>query len=297
MGLFLRTNVFRYVDVQNVLLEFARVVKAREQVVAGTLHHLTVEAVEGGEKKIGGIVILVFIIVSLFWLKYCIYLLHISSANIVGLLGAHLMDYLITRADSVIVVDNRFMGRKENVLHHLGNPNFEIIRLDLVHPLLLEVDQIYHLACLGLPVHYKFKSVKTIITFSHPPFLYHRFSYTSDKDGSFILSSFFVDLILLLKKPNLWFLDKASIFRRAAEDDFLNIWDYEGMWWPESSKYSTKTAPHLTALIQLLSTNRIPLVNKGKEDSITRSSQYPKQNTKPYLDPLPPGGVAQSDPT
>ncbi|KAG6536537.1 hypothetical protein ZIOFF_001595 [Zingiber officinale] len=51
----------------------------------------------------------------------------------------------------VIVVDNRFMGRKENVLHHLGNPNFEIIRLDLVHPLLLEVDQIYHLACPGLP--------------------------------------------------------------------------------------------------------------------------------------------------
>ncbi|KAG6477163.1 hypothetical protein ZIOFF_066415 [Zingiber officinale] len=68
-----------------------------------------------------------------------------------GLLGTHLMDYLITRADNVIVVDNIFMGRKENVLHHLGNPNFEIIRPDLVHPLLLEVDQIYHLACPGLP--------------------------------------------------------------------------------------------------------------------------------------------------
>ncbi|KAG6479965.1 hypothetical protein ZIOFF_063442 [Zingiber officinale] len=121
-----------------------------------------------------------------------------SSANIAGLLGTHLMDYLITRVDSVIMVDNIFMGRKENVLHHLGNPNFEIIRLDLVHPLLLEVDQIYHLACPGLPVHYKFKSAKTIISFSHPQFLYHRFSYTSDKDGSFILSSFFVDLILFL---------------------------------------------------------------------------------------------------
>ncbi|KAG6497206.1 hypothetical protein ZIOFF_045096 [Zingiber officinale] len=52
LGLFLQTNVFRSVDVQNALLEFARVVKAREQVVAGTLHHLTVEAVEGGEKKL-----------------------------------------------------------------------------------------------------------------------------------------------------------------------------------------------------------------------------------------------------
>ncbi|KAG6536299.1 hypothetical protein ZIOFF_001352 [Zingiber officinale] len=63
MGLFLRTNVFRFVDVQNALLEFAPIVKAREQVVAGTLHHLTVEAVERGEKKIDGIVILV----PLFW--------------------------------------------------------------------------------------------------------------------------------------------------------------------------------------------------------------------------------------
>ncbi|KAG6537432.1 hypothetical protein ZIOFF_002526 [Zingiber officinale] len=52
LGLFLQTNVFRSVDAQNVLLEFAHVVKAREQVVAGTLHHLMVEAVEGGEKKL-----------------------------------------------------------------------------------------------------------------------------------------------------------------------------------------------------------------------------------------------------
>ncbi|CAL5196511.1 unnamed protein product [Lathyrus oleraceus] len=37
---------------QNSLLEFTRVVKAREQVVAGTLHHLTLEAVDAGEKKI-----------------------------------------------------------------------------------------------------------------------------------------------------------------------------------------------------------------------------------------------------
>ncbi|KAG6474476.1 hypothetical protein ZIOFF_068413 [Zingiber officinale] len=136
-----------------------------------------------------------------------LYIVVIGSA---GLLGTHLMDYLIARADSVIVVDNRFMGRKENVLHHLGNPNFEIIRLDLVHPLLLEVDQIYHLACPGLPVHYK--SVDKSV---------HMFDQRNLTSGS-------VGAPVHKLDGNKWFLDKASIFRSVAEDGFLNIWDYEG---------------------------------------------------------------------
>ena len=64
----------------------------------------------------------------------------------------------------VIVVDNFFTGSKENVMHHFGNPNFELIRHDVVEPILLEVDQIYHLACPASPVHYKFNPVKTIKT-------------------------------------------------------------------------------------------------------------------------------------
>ncbi|XP_039051630.1 UDP-glucuronic acid decarboxylase 2-like [Hibiscus syriacus] len=63
-----------------------------------------------------------------------------------GFVGSHLVDRLIERGDSVIVVDNFFTGRKENVMHHFGNPNFELIRHDVIEPLLLEVDQIYHLA-------------------------------------------------------------------------------------------------------------------------------------------------------
>lgn len=82
-----------------------------------------------------------------------------------GFVGSHLVDRLIARGDSVIVVDNFFTGRKENVMHHFGNPNFELIRHDVVEPLLLEVDQIYHLACPASPVHYKFNPVKTIISF------------------------------------------------------------------------------------------------------------------------------------
>ena len=82
-----------------------------------------------------------------------------------GFVGSHLVDRLMERGDSVIVVDNFFTGRKENVMHHFGNPRFELIRHDVVEPLLLEVDQIYHLACPASPVHYKFNPVKTIISF------------------------------------------------------------------------------------------------------------------------------------
>ncbi|KAK4779822.1 hypothetical protein SAY87_015928 [Trapa incisa] len=81
-----------------------------------------------------------------------------------GFVGSHLVDRLIQRGDSVIVVDNFFTGRKENVMHHFGNPRFELIRHDVVEPILLEVDQIYHLACPASPVHYKFNPVKTIKT-------------------------------------------------------------------------------------------------------------------------------------
>ncbi|XP_024973855.1 UDP-glucuronic acid decarboxylase 1 [Cynara cardunculus var. scolymus] len=81
-----------------------------------------------------------------------------------GFVGSHLVDKLIARGDDVIVIDNFFTGRKENVAHHFGNPRFELIRHDVVEPILLEVDQIYHLACPASPVHYKFNPVKTIKT-------------------------------------------------------------------------------------------------------------------------------------
>ncbi|KAK1409829.1 hypothetical protein QVD17_36358 [Tagetes erecta] len=82
-----------------------------------------------------------------------------------GFVGSHLVDKLIARGDDVIVIDNFFTGRKENVMHHFRNPRFELIRHDVVEPILLEVDQIYHLACPASPVHYKYNPVKTIISF------------------------------------------------------------------------------------------------------------------------------------
>ncbi|MBA0760653.1 hypothetical protein Gotri_023382 [Gossypium trilobum] len=68
-----------------------------------------------------------------------------------GFVGSHLVDKLIGRGDEVIVIDNFFTGRKENVVHLFGNPRFELIRHDVVEPILLEVDQIYHLACPASP--------------------------------------------------------------------------------------------------------------------------------------------------
>ncbi|KAG1338716.1 UDP-glucuronic acid decarboxylase 2 [Cocos nucifera] len=67
-----------------------------------------------------------------------------------GFVGSHLVDRLIARGDSVIVVDNFFTGRKENVMHHFGNPNFELIRHDVVEPLLLETNVVGTLNMLGL---------------------------------------------------------------------------------------------------------------------------------------------------
>ncbi|KAK8713816.1 hypothetical protein V6N13_149025 [Hibiscus sabdariffa] len=81
-----------------------------------------------------------------------------------GFVGSHLVDKLIGRGDEVIVIDNFFTGRKDNLVHLFSNPMFELIRHDVVEPILLEVDQIYHLACPASPVHYKYNPVKTIKT-------------------------------------------------------------------------------------------------------------------------------------
>ncbi len=81
-----------------------------------------------------------------------------------GFLGSHLCDRLIERGDEVICLDNFFTGSKENVRHLLGNPRFELVRHDIVHPIDLEADQVYNLACPASPVHYQYNPIKTIKT-------------------------------------------------------------------------------------------------------------------------------------
>jgi len=79
-----------------------------------------------------------------------------------GFIGSHLCDVLVEQGEDVICVDNFFTGRKDNIRHLLGRPNFELIRHDMVNPISLEVDQIYNLACPASPVHYQHNPVKTV---------------------------------------------------------------------------------------------------------------------------------------
>jgi UDP-glucuronate decarboxylase len=81
-----------------------------------------------------------------------------------GFIGSHLVDVLLARGHEVTVIDNLHTGRRCNFVQHLGNPNFEFIRHDITEPILLEVDQVYHLACPASPVHYQHNPVKTIKT-------------------------------------------------------------------------------------------------------------------------------------
>lgn len=81
-----------------------------------------------------------------------------------GFIGSHLCDRLLARGDEVIVLDNLFTGRKDNVIAHRDNPRFEFLRHDVTEPILLEADEIYHLACPASPVHYQYNPVKTIKT-------------------------------------------------------------------------------------------------------------------------------------
>ncbi|GAX77457.1 hypothetical protein CEUSTIGMA_g4901.t1 [Chlamydomonas eustigma] len=81
-----------------------------------------------------------------------------------GFVGSHLCDFLVARGDYVICMDNFFTGSKENIAHLIGKPNFELIRHDVIEPIFLEVDQIFHLACPASPVHYKWDPIKTAKT-------------------------------------------------------------------------------------------------------------------------------------
>ena len=79
-------------------------------------------------------------------------------------MGSHLCDKLIAEGHEVICLDNFFTGKKKNIAHLLSNPNFEIMRHDVIQPIYAEVDWIFNLACPASPVHYQRDPVRTIKT-------------------------------------------------------------------------------------------------------------------------------------
>src|SRR5512143_2422089 len=81
-----------------------------------------------------------------------------------GFIGSHLVETLLGQGHEVISLDNYFTGSKQNLEPLRGHSRLEMIRHDVVEPIMLEVDQIYHLACPASPVHYQYNPVKTIKT-------------------------------------------------------------------------------------------------------------------------------------
>ncbi|HEX2852993.1 MAG TPA: UDP-glucuronic acid decarboxylase family protein [Opitutaceae bacterium] len=81
-----------------------------------------------------------------------------------GFLGSHLSERLLKEGNEVIVIDNLFTGRKQNIAHLLANDRFEFVRHDVTDPFKYEVDQIYNLACPASPPHYQYNPIKTIKT-------------------------------------------------------------------------------------------------------------------------------------
>jgi UDP-glucuronate decarboxylase len=81
-----------------------------------------------------------------------------------GFIGSHLCERLLKDGNNVICMDNYFTGRKQNIIHLLDNPYFELVRHDVTFPYYVEVDEIYNLACPASPIHYQFDPVSTTKT-------------------------------------------------------------------------------------------------------------------------------------
>ena len=81
-----------------------------------------------------------------------------------GFVGSHLCERLLKEGNEVVCLDNYFTGQKQNIIHLLNNPFFELIRHDVTMPFFIEVDEIYNLACPASPVHYQYNAIKTMKT-------------------------------------------------------------------------------------------------------------------------------------
>jgi len=81
-----------------------------------------------------------------------------------GFVGSHLCERLLQEGNDVVCLDNYFTGQKQNIVHLLQNPYFELIRHDVTNPFYIEVDEIYNLACPASPVHYQYNAIKTMKT-------------------------------------------------------------------------------------------------------------------------------------
>ncbi|WP_299106658.1 UDP-glucuronic acid decarboxylase family protein [uncultured Winogradskyella sp.] len=81
-----------------------------------------------------------------------------------GFVGSHLCERLLNEGNEVICLDNYFTGSKNNIEHLMDHHYFELVRHDIINPYMIEVDEIYNMACPASPVHYQYNPIKTIKT-------------------------------------------------------------------------------------------------------------------------------------
>ncbi len=81
-----------------------------------------------------------------------------------GFIGSHLSERLLKEGNEVLCLDNYFTGSKQNIVHLMQNPYFELVRHDVTSPYYVEVDEIYNLACPASPIHYQYNPIKTVKT-------------------------------------------------------------------------------------------------------------------------------------
>lgn len=81
-----------------------------------------------------------------------------------GFIGSHLCEKLLDLGKKVLCLDNMFTGTYDNISELYSNPNFEFINADVIHPLQLDVDEIYNLACPASPIQYQYDPVMTTKT-------------------------------------------------------------------------------------------------------------------------------------
>jgi UDP-glucuronate decarboxylase len=81
-----------------------------------------------------------------------------------GFLGSHLCEHLLQQGHEVVCLDNFFTAQRRNVEHLLDDHRFELVRHDVTQPVVIDVDEIFHLACPASPVHYQRNPVRTIAT-------------------------------------------------------------------------------------------------------------------------------------
>ena len=71
---------------------------------------------------------------------------------------------LMEEGHAVTIIDNLFTGSLRNVERWIDHPRFQFVEWDVILPIYMAVDQIYHLACPASPVHYQEDPVFTIKT-------------------------------------------------------------------------------------------------------------------------------------